>query len=79
MLAKALLLTLVAAIIGGLMGGCASESKGSGGTASLTKYGGVEGRDWGRGGATSGSISSLDPSGNAADWSVVDAREMGYR
>ncbi len=48
------------------------------GTASLPEPGPnmVMGRDLGRGGATSGGISSLDPTGNAADWSVYDARRL---
>lgn len=54
--------------------GCASGT--GGGTAALPSSStGVQGRDLGRGGATAGGLSSLDPSGNAADWSVYDARE----
>lgn len=64
------------AVIAGLAAGCASGPSGSGGTASLPDSGTVQGRDLGRGGATSGGISSLDPSGNAADYSVYDARQM---
>jgi len=69
----------LALLIAGMSGlaGCASRPAG-GGTASIRSTSSVQGRDLGRGGATSGGISSLDPSGNAADWSVYDAREAGY-
>ena len=68
---------LAAAIIGiGGLGGCASSQGGSGGTAALNESSSVQGRDLGRGGATSGGLSSLDRSGNAADYSVYDARQM---
>ena len=57
--------------------GCASGPRNSGGgTAALDESSGVQGRDLGRGGATSGGISSLDRSGNAADYSVYDARHI---
>ena len=62
------------ALITGLATGCASSGT-SGGTAALDESSPVQGRDLGRGGATSGGNSSLDPSGNSADWSVYDARE----
>jgi hypothetical protein len=64
------------ALMAGLAAGCASGPSGSGGTAALPDSGSVQGRDLGRGGATSGGLSSLDPSGNAADYSVYDARQM---
>ena len=35
----------------------------------------VQGRDLDKGAATAGPVSSLDPTGNAADWSVYDARQ----
>jgi hypothetical protein len=65
-----------AAVAGGILGlsGCASSAGGSGGTAALHDSSAVQGRDLGRGGATSGGLSSLDRSGNAADYSVYDAR-----
>jgi hypothetical protein len=56
------------------LAGCATN--GSGGTAALNDTGRVQGRDLGRGGATSGGISSLEQSGNAADYSVYDARQV---
>ena len=62
------------AIIAGTIAGCASSDH-SGGTAALDMSAPVQGRDLGRGGATTGGNSSLDTSGNAADWSVYDARE----
>jgi len=67
---------LAIAVIAGLAAGCASGPSGSGGTAALPDSGAVQGRDLGRGGATSGGLSSVDPSGNAADYSVYDARQM---
>jgi hypothetical protein len=70
---KAAALALIVAGIAGLAG-CASGPQGPGGTANLDDSSSVQGRDWGRGGATSGGISSLDPSGNAADRSVYEAR-----
>ena len=57
------------------MTGCA-DTQYSGGTVAIQNYSPVQGRDWGRGGATAGGISSLEPGGNAADWSVYQAREM---
>jgi len=56
------------------LAGCASSS--GGGTASLNNSGSVQGRDLGRGGATSGGLSSLDRGDNSADLSVYDARQM---
>jgi hypothetical protein len=66
----------IAVAIGGIAGlaGCASER--GGGTAALEETSPVQGRDLGRGGATSGGLSSLDWSGNAADYSVYDARQV---
>jgi hypothetical protein len=58
------------------LAGCATGPRSSGGTAALNESSGVQGRDLGRGGATSGGVSSLDRSGNAADYSVYDARQM---
>ncbi|MGA3171027.1 MAG: hypothetical protein ABSE62_08425 [Chthoniobacteraceae bacterium] len=72
MLAVATAIALAAA---GLAG-CASTSGKSGGTVALENSSNLQGRDVGRGGATSGGISSLDPSGNAADWSIYDARQL---
>ena len=60
--------------VAGMLMGCATN--GPGGTAALSGSGRVQGRDWGRGGATSGGVSSVDPSGNAADYSVYDARQV---
>jgi hypothetical protein len=66
---------LAAGIAGTLaLAGCATS--GGGGTAALNDTGRVQGRDLGRGGATSGGISSLEQSGNAADYSVYDARQL---
>jgi len=65
-----------------VISGCATGSRAgnSGGTASLPMDpSAVQGRDLGRGGGTSGGVSSLDPSGNAADWSVYDARQQAAR
>jgi hypothetical protein len=59
-----------AAVLGGCAGGTGR------GTASLQESSSVQGRDLGRGGATSGGLSSMDRSGNAADMSVYDARQM---
>ena len=56
------------------LAGCASSS--GGGTASLNNSGSVQGRDLGRGGATSGGLSSLDRGDNSSDLSVYDARQM---
>ena len=80
MAAKSIALALAIAGIAELTAGCATGpgSRSSGGTAALPESSAVQGRDLGRGGATSGGISSLDTTGNAADWSVYDAREMGY-
>ncbi len=61
------------------LAGCATAPGGSGGTAALNESSGVQGRDLGRGGATSGGLSSLDRSGNAADYSVYDARQMQWQ
>jgi hypothetical protein len=63
----------VALAISGLAG-CATGH--GGGTAALPDAGAVQGRDLGRGGATSGGLSSLDPGDNAADFSVYDARHL---
>jgi len=63
----------VALAIGGLAG-CASGP--GGGTAALPESGAVQGRDLGRGGATAGGLSSLDPGDNSADFSVYDARRL---
>ena len=59
-----------------MLGGCANAPGGGGGTAALPESGPVQGRDLGRGGATAGGVSSLNPSGNAADYSVYDARQI---
>ena len=69
----------VAALVGIAIftAGCASGpgTPGAGGTAALPDNpNAVQGRDLGRGGGTSGPLSSVDPGGNAADWSVYDAR-----
>jgi hypothetical protein len=58
--------------------GCATPPPGGGGTAEL-EHSDVQGRDLGRGGATSGGVSSIDPAGNAADYSIYDAQQLGYR
>ena len=55
------------------LAGCAGNRQG---TLGLDERGRVQGRDLGRGGATSGGLSSVDPSGNAADYSVYDARQL---
>ncbi len=71
------MLLRIAAIAGiTVLGGCANLPRGSGGTAALHESSEVQGRDLGRGGATSGGISSLDPSGNAADYSIYDAQQL---
>lgn len=70
---KTLGLTLGLAVVMGVAG-CATGR--SGGTAALDESSRVQGRDLGRGGATSGGLSSVDPSGNAADYSVYDARRL---
>jgi hypothetical protein len=75
---RALGLALAIAGVAGLAG-CASAPGGSGGTAALNESSAVQGRDLGRGGATSGGMSSLDRSGNAADYSVYDARQIQQR
>ena len=69
--------------IAAFMAGCANgrvaekPEKPGGGTAGLTEESPVQGRDLGRGGATSGGISSLDPTGNAADRSIYYATHQG--
>jgi len=68
---KAIALPVAAAGILG-MAGCATGN--GGGTAAMDESSQVKGRDLGRGGATSGGVSSLDPSGNAADYSIYDAQ-----
>jgi uncharacterized lipoprotein YmbA len=60
------------AVIATWLAGCSSPST-NGGTSSLPVHG-VRGRDLGDGAATSGNLSSMEPNGNAADWSVWDAR-----
>ena len=69
---KAAALALAVAGVG-MLAGCASVT--GGGTAALPDSSGVQGRDLGRGGATTGGVSSLSGGGNAADWSVYDARQ----
>jgi hypothetical protein len=59
------------------LAGCASKT--GGGTASLQESGAVQGRDLGRGGATSGGVSSLDRGNNASDLSIYDARQLQAR
>ncbi len=61
-------------LLAGGLGGCATGN--SGGTAALHQSGQLKGRDVGRGGATSGGLSSLDTNGNAADRSIYDARQI---
>jgi hypothetical protein len=56
-----------------MLAGCAGNSRG---TLGLDDHGPVQGRDLGRGGAESGGLSSVDPSGNAADYSMYDARQI---
>ena len=56
------------------LAGCASST--GGGTASLNNTGSVQGRDLGRGGATSGGLSSVGHGDNSADMSVYDARQL---
>lgn len=70
---KTLGLALGLAVVMGVAG-CATGR--TGGTAALDESSRVQGRDLGRGGATSGGLSSVDPSGNAADYSVYDARRL---
>jgi hypothetical protein len=65
-------IALALAIAG--LAGCATGH--GGGTAALPDSGAVQGRDLGRGGATSGGLSSLDPGDNSADFSVYDARHL---
>ncbi len=67
----------VAGVLG--IAGCASGPSGGGGTAALHDSSAVQGRYLGWGGATSGGLSSLDQSGNAADYSVYDARLLQQR
>lgn len=74
--AKTFALALAFAAIAGFTSGCANPAQRSGGTAALGGSSNVQGRDLGRGGATSGGVSSLDPSGNAADYSIYDARQI---
>jgi hypothetical protein len=69
---------LASAVIMGLAAGCANN-RGVTRTdpwesGSYTVQG--QGRDVGRGGATSGPVSSLDPSGNAADYSPYDEAHL---
>jgi hypothetical protein len=56
------------------LAGCASGT--GGGTASLQESGPAQGKDLGRGGATTGGVSSLDRGNNASDLSVYDARQL---
>ena len=75
---------IAVAVAGAMVGivalaGCATAPGGSGGTAALRESSPVQGRDLGYGGATSGGISSMDPTGNAADNSVYDARQMQWQ
>jgi hypothetical protein len=74
-IARALGFSLAVAGVAALAG-CAGVSGNSGGTASLNVNSPVQGRDLGRGGATSGGISSLERWSNASDFSVYDARQM---
>jgi len=71
---RPLLAAGAAVALGAIVGlaGCATPG---GGTAKLDESGAVQGRDLGRGGATSGGVSSLDGGNNAADYSIYDARE----
>lgn len=76
---KVIALALTILGIAELTTGCASGpgSKNAGSTAALPiDTNGVQGRDQGEGGATSGGVSSLDPRGNAADWSMYDAHQI---
>ncbi len=59
------------------LAGCQTPRPNSKGTAALPydPYG-VTGRDLGRGGATTGGVSSMDPTNNASDLSVPEAREL---
>jgi len=63
---------ILLALIGATLAGCADN--GAHTTASQERIPatyGVQGRDLGRGGATSGNVSSLDPNGNSLDQSVA--------
>jgi hypothetical protein len=75
--ARAIGLAVAIAAIAGFSG-CATSPGGSGGTAALNESSPVQGRDLGRGGATSGGISSVDMAGNSADYSVYDARHGNF-
>jgi hypothetical protein len=59
------------------MSGCATNGKSArAGVPPPSDLYAVQGRDIGRGGATSGGISSLDPTGNAADHSFMEERQL---
>ena len=71
---------VVIAVIAGFGGGCANEAGWGNHTARETAASNsfaVTGRDLGRGGATSGGVSSLDQGGNAADYSLYEESRMG--
>jgi len=57
--------------------GCTTTGGSRAGTADIDLSGGVRGRDLGRGGATSGGVSSLDQGGNAADYSGYEEAMAG--
>ena len=66
---------VVAVVFAASLSGC-SDYNGAAGTSTIgmtghDPYNAVQGRDRGRGGATSGGVSSLDPTGNAADHSPL--------
>jgi hypothetical protein len=72
-------LALLTSAIAVMTAGCATEARsGSRRGAAVLDYDpyGVTGRDLGDGGATSGGISSLDPTGNAADYSLYEEAQM---
>jgi hypothetical protein len=75
-MAKSAALILITAALPWLTTGCATTPASGGGTAAIQEdpYS-PSGRDLGRGGATSSGLSSLDPTGNAQDLSVEEARE----
>jgi hypothetical protein len=61
---------IAVSILTEIVAGCANNGAAERSTATSNTYA-VTGRDRGRGGAASGGVSSLDPTGNAADHSAL--------
>jgi hypothetical protein len=74
--AKALAMVVTAAAVSSCssMGGSPRTT----GEPAIGRYA-VQGRDLGRGGATSGGLSSVDPTGNSADYSLYEEAQIGGR